>query len=252
MTLPIALQLYTLREAITEKGLKPVLEQVAEIGYLGVEPYGGLDVAEVAQVCTELGLQITSSHLGLPVGENAQAEIDRAKTLGITDFIIPYLDPATHFSTVAQVQKTCELLNEANANVKAAGMRLLYHNHWFEYEMVEGQPAYQLMLELLDDDVAFELDTYWVKVGGQDPIAVLNELSARIPLIHVKDGAANDPATPMVAVGEGTLDYHAIINAGGDNLTWLIVELDQCATDMMEAVTKSYQYLVAEGLGHGK
>lgn len=251
-TLPIALQLYTLRDAIAESGLKATLEQVADIGYIGVEPYGGLDATETAQICKALGLQITSAHLGLPIGEDTQKEIDRAKTLGIHYFVIPYFDPATHFSTLDGVRQVCERLNQAHANVKANGMQLLYHNHWFEYEMVENRLPYQVMLERLDEDIAFELDTYWVKVGGQDPLSVLNELSARTPLLHVKDGSATDIETPMVAVGAGSLDYHAIVEAGKDNLQWLIVELDRCATDMMEAVTQSYQYLVDEGLGHGK
>lgn len=251
MTLPIGLQLYTVREAIAEKGLEPILEQVAAIGYAGVEPYGGLAVDAVAATCKRLGLRISSAHLGLPVGDAAQQQIERAQVLGITDFVIPYLDPEAHFRTEAQIKATCALLNQANAAVKAAGMRLVYHNHWFEYELVGDQPAYKLMLDWLDDDIAFELDAYWVAVGGQDPAAVLGELAPRTPLLHVKDGPATTVEAPMVAVGDGTLDYAAIIRAGDAHLTWLLVELDRCATDMLEAVAKSYRYLVTEGWGHG-
>ena len=55
---------------------------------------------------------------------------------------------------------------------------------------------------------------------------------------------------PMVAVGEGTLDFDAIAQASAAE--WWIVELDECATDMLEAVRKSYAYLTTKGLAVGK
>ena len=79
----------------------------------------------------------------------------------------------------------------------------------------------------------------------------MKELGSRAPLLHIKDGPAVRDE-PHVAVGDGVLDFHAIVRAAGDVAEWLIVELDHCATDMLEAVAKSCHYLVNEGLGHGK
>jgi sugar phosphate isomerase/epimerase len=106
------------------------------------------------------------------------------------------------------------------------------------------------MLELLDPSVMFEIDTYWVKTAGLDPAEIIRKLGNRVNLLHLKDGpAAIEP--PQVALGEGVMDIPAAVNAA-ESAEWLIVELDHCATDMLEAVDKSYQYLVNEGLGHGK
>jgi hypothetical protein len=69
-------------------------------------------------------------------------------------------------------------------------------------------------------------------------------------LLHIKDGPAVR-GEPMVAVGDGVLDVPSIIQAGAGSTQWLIVELDACATDMMEAVEKSYDYLVGKGLARG-
>ena len=52
-------------------------------------------------------------------------------------------------------------------------------------------------------------------------------------------------------MGEGKMEFAPIIEASHGASDWLIVELDRCATDMMEAVEKSYQYLVSQGLGRG-
>ena len=73
---------------------------------------------------------------------------------------------------------------------------------------------------------------------------ILNELS------KLKKGpVTRDEA--MMAVGAGRMDITAVIDAAGDNVEWLIVELDRCATDMMEAVEKSYEYLVGAKLARG-
>jgi hypothetical protein len=42
------------------------------------------------------------------------------------------------------------------------------------------------------------------------------------------------------------------VAAGAAATEWLIVEIDRCATDMLEAVAKSYRYMVGKGLAHGK
>ena len=79
--------------------------------------------------------------------------------------------------------------------------------------------------------------------------ALLTELGARAPLLHVKDGPAKQ-GEPMVAVGSGSLDIQGIVRAG--SAEWLIVELDECATDMFEAVEASIRYLEDSGLGVGR
>ena len=111
------------------------------------------------------------------------------------------------------------------------GLRLCVHNHWWEYLAVEGSYPYKEMLERLDPMIGFEVDTYWVKTGGCDPAAVVKEMGKRAPLLHIKDGPAVREK-PQVAVGDGALDFPAIIKAGQGTTEWLIVELDSCATDI--------------------
>ncbi len=54
------------------------------------------------------------------------------------------------------------------------------------------------------------------------------------------------------AVGSGKLDMPAIIGAADPSvLEWLVVELDNCDTDMLQAVKQSYRYLVSSGLAAG-
>ena len=121
-------------------------------------------------------------------------------------------------------------------------MKFSYHNHDFEYALLDGSPAIYTLEEYLDTSIGFELDTYWIQVAGQDPAKVTARFGERSPLLHIKDGPGNRKAD-MTAVGDGVVDVPAIIRAGVPYTEWLIVELDRCATDKMEAVAKSYKYL---------
>src|SRR5699024_2330659 len=52
----------------------------------------------------------------------------------------------------------------------------------------DGKTAYRRVLSLVDESVAIELDLYWALVGGQDVVALVEELGDRLVAIHVKDG----------------------------------------------------------------
>jgi sugar phosphate isomerase/epimerase len=107
------------------------------------------------------------------------------------------------------------------------------------------------MLQHLNPAIFFEVDTYWVKTAGCNPADIVKEYGKRAPLLHIKDGPAVQKQ-PMTAVGDGVMDFAGIVQAAANNVQWLVVELDECATDMMQAVEKSVKYLVQKGLGRGK
>jgi len=67
----------------------------------------------------------------------------------------------------------------------------------------------------------------------------------------VKDGPADAPPSPMVAVGDGAVDIPAVL-AAAPGARWHVVELDRCATDMFEAVERSYDFLVGAGYSSGR
>ncbi len=146
-------------------------------------------------------------------------------------------------AAVAKQQKAVELL-------AGTGISFGLHNHWAEFEAVDGKLPEDVMLDNVPELFA-QLDVYWVAKGGQDPVATVKRLADRAPVLHIKDGPL-DPPQPMTAVGKGVLDMPAIIAAADESvLEWVIVELDSCGTDMMEAVKDSYDYLVGEGLAIG-
>jgi len=254
MALPIALQLYTLREAMASDFVG-VIHKVAELGYAGVEVAGVIydhtTPKAAAQLFKDLGLTVAGAHESLPLGGDKNAVLDRMATLDTTRLICPWRPPE-QFKSADSIKAVCDELNTADEVARQNELTLLYHNHWFEYELVGGRPANQIMLEYLSPTVQLEIDTYWVQVGGQNPAQVVKDLGLRAPLLHIKDGPADNRENPMTAVGEGVMDWEAIIGAGQGATEWLIVELDRCATDMLEAVRKSYVYLTGKGFARGR
>jgi len=241
MAAKLGIQLYSLREEIVSD-YRGILEKLAAAGYTGVEAAGhpGSTYQEVDPIYRDLGLTVSSAHVPLPIGDTVQESVDQAKTLG-AKHLVTGAGP-TEFETEDKIKATCESLNQAAQNVEKHGLQLNIHNHWWEYEQLNGKFVYKYMLEHLEPSVLFQLDTYWIKVGGADPASVVGELKDRAKLLHIKDGSGVK-GDPHLAVGEGCMDFDEISTASGDQADWWIVELDACATDMLEAVEKSAAFL---------
>ncbi len=246
MTVPIALQLYTLRADLRASGLEPVLERVAALGYLGVEPFG-LDPKSAERTraaCDSLGLAVPSLHAPLAAGEARSAVVETATALGAPRVVAS--SRPEDVRDEAALGRFVERVLEAHAALAEHGVATGLHNHWWEFEAAGDRVPFAVLRERLPADVFFEVDVYWAKTAGVDAAALVADLGERAPLLHVKDGPARQ-GEPMVAVGDGALDIERVVRAA--SAEWLIVELDECATDMFTAVGRSLEYLRRTGLG---
>ena len=249
MPAPIGIQLYTVRDAIA-KDFAGVVKRIAEIGYVGVEPAGfpGTTPQEAGKLFRDLGLAVPSAHTPLPLGQQKQEVLDTMSAIGCQRIVSG--KGSDDFKTVDKIRRTCDLFNEASLVAADHGMAFGIHNHWWEFQQSEGRYVYEVMLEYLNPGVFFEIDTYWAQTAGADPAEVVRSLGQRVPLLHIKDGPCVRDV-PQVAAGDGLVDFPAIVEAGAGATQWMIVELDACATDMFEAVEKSYRYMVSNRLAYG-
>ena len=251
MTVPISVQLYTLREE-AQRDFRAVIARLGEIGYSGVEPAGlhDLKAAEFKQAVDAAGMVVSGSHVQMITEKNATEVLDEQETLGSREVIVAFLPPE-FFKDADSVKRVADKLNTANELVSARGMSLGYHNHYWEFGTRIGeQTAHAHLFERLEPAIFAEVDTYWARVGGSDPARVVSDLGPRARMLHLKDGPADDPESAMTAVGDGVLDVSAI--AAASRADWHVVELDRCDTDMFEAVEKSYAYLTGAGLARGR
>jgi len=226
----VALQMYTLRKEVAED-LVGTLERVAEIGYPAIQ-VGGLPQPPEAirKVMDDLGLKVAGTHIDLARMENEfDKVVDEVKALGTEWVVVPYL-PEERRRSGDDWRTLGKILTRIGARLKGEGLRLAYHNHAFEFQTFDGKYGYDILFESADLDVVqTEIDTYWVQYGGADPVAYLKWFAGHIQIVHFKDmGAGED--RPMVPVGEGILDWPAIIEAcksGGTE--WICIEQDECA-----------------------
>lgn len=249
---PIAIQLYSLK-AEAKKNFTAVLKRVADIGYAGVEPAGFWDLTptEFKKIVSDLGMEVSSSHR--PWCRNMDVINEVIDTAGILD-----IDKVAcgyghdDFKDLNSIKKLAGIVNPMQEKLAKNGITLFQHNHAFEFKrLADGRLAYEAYLDYCPN-IKFELDTYWsANMGKEDPYEMLKKFRDRAILLHIKDGDFN-PENAMMAVGDGVMNFPHVLKAINSSVTqWLIVELDTCKTDIFEAIEKSYNYLIQNGLAKG-
>jgi sugar phosphate isomerase/epimerase len=242
--LPVALQLYTVRDEL-EKDFRATVAKVAEIGYSSVElaGTGGLSTSELSKLFDSLGLDVVGSHVSLQRLESSlESELDLHEALGAPYIICPYM-PEKYRSPDA-IGGTCETLNEIGAACRERGIGFCYHNHNFEFDtLYESQTLFDTIYDSTDPELVLgEVDVYWVKFAGYDPVSVINERPRRFPLVHLKDMTPGEPT--FAEVGEGVIDMQPIFKASEANgAQWYIVEQDRCQRPTLESAKISFQNL---------
>jgi sugar phosphate isomerase/epimerase len=248
---PISVQLYSLREA-SEQDFPAVLRHLGATGFVGVELAGlhGLTTEQFTAIVHEAGLVVSSSHVGASP-DVLLGSLDECQAVGCDTAILAFLPPE-NFATLDAIKGSAELINSGFAAASSRGMTFGYHNHWWEFEtIIDGRTAWSHLWDLLEPGVVAEVDVYWATVGKADPKQVIADLGDRLAYLHVKDGPADDPKSPMVAVGSGSVDIPAIL-AAAPTAKWHVVELDRCATDMATAIDESYAFLTTNGYSRGR
>jgi len=259
---PLAVNLFTLRRELIED-FPGTLERVAEIGFEGIEPmvFGPIppaalpedlriptpEASRFRQLLDDLGLATASLHAPLPEGEIADWVLDFAEALGTDQLVLSSwfaLPGAADAHTAAErIPPVAERFDAACELAATRGVRVGFHNHHFEWEHdLGGRTAWDLFWEQVDPRVVAEIDVYWAQTAGRDPVAEIVALGDRVRRIHLKDGPAK-LGLPQVAVGSGQVDIEACIQAAV-YADWHIVELDECAGDMLAALEQSRGFLV--------
>ena len=252
MSLPVALQLYSVRNEM-EKDFAATVQKVAAMGYQGVEFAGlfGKTAEEVKKICSEAGIAAVSAHV--PLDEllaDPAGTIATYKEIGCHFIAVPYL-PEDRRPGFADFEKTLEEMAMIGAECNKQGMQLLYHNHDFEFVKLGEKYGLDVMYETVSADLlATELDTCWVNVGGEDPAEYVLKYSGRAPVVHLKDFVmqgkekpqklyaligidddeeqASEEAFSFKPVGSGVQDMPAILDAAVKaGAQWVVVEQDQ-------------------------
>ena len=272
MSFPVAVQLYSVRDDMAED-FEGTIKKVKEMGYDGVEFAGLFDKspAEVKKICEDNGLVPISAHVSYDeIAADPEKVIGDYAEIGCKYIALPY--------AVEERRPGAELFDETVEGIrsfakiaKKHGITMLYHNHDFEFQKVDGVYGLDLLYQTLTpDELQTELDTCWVNVGGEDPAKYVIKYSGRAPVVHLKDFVMNGKGKPeklydligiddgaqeeeddddgfaFRPVGYGVQDMPAIFEACKQaGTSWVVVEQDQPSMSKtpMESIKMSIDYI---------
>lgn len=251
--IPIALQLYTVRHELAQDPAGTI-EAIAQIGYQGVEggPPGDMPPDDYLALLSKHGLELIGG--GASPGDLANdlnQVVAQSKQLGI-DTLITGIGGTLRENGGDWVAAVA-LLKQGAIQAAQAGLRILYHNHAFEFEaQVEGMYGLDYLFSTIPADaIGAELDTYWVQTGGEDPVAYIRKYADRLPRLHIKDRTPppDDDECPFAEVGHGILDWDGIFAAAeAAQIEWYVVEQDRWVRPPLEAARMSFEYLKSRGM----
>ncbi|SFD89961.1 Sugar phosphate isomerase/epimerase [Chitinophaga sp. CF118] len=281
----IGIQLYTLRDQLT-KDVKGTIEQVAKTGYAHVETYygykgpnqedqfWGLDPKGLKALLKANNLVSHSGHYqlndfltpGNGKDEALKEQLAIAAELGQEYLIVPVPPYALWDKLTADDFKfIAAQLNKAGELAKKSGLKIGYHNHYWEFKQQPDvkMSGYEIMLKETEASlVSFELDLFWAIKAGSDPVTLFKKYPGRFPMWHVKDidksatdkitgGEADHkpsmeilPTVKFSEVGTGAVDFKKIFaNASTAGLKYAFVEQDKITIDPFVSIKKSYDYV---------
>lgn len=267
-TEPLYVQSYTLRNQLPSAP-RETLDAVAKLGYSGVE-LGRAELSKLGPYLKEFKLATPAAHFEaplitgnwdaykqlqatLPAGYDLSRAIADAKAAGLKFMLVPYLQKSER-TAPGFYERFADSMNKAGAAIRKAGMQLAYHHHSFEFDPAGGTRPFDLLVERFDPKlVHWELDLFWMSVGGDQPVNRLKQLKGRVAAVHLKDVAPGTkteywegavPRTAFKEVGNGTLGWPTILNACKDaGVSLYVVEQDQCPGNPLDSIAQSYRFL---------
>jgi len=273
MALPVAVQLYSIRDSV-EADMKAALAKVKEIGYDGVEFAGlyGNAPADIKAWCAELGLNPISAHVPLEdMIRDTEGTLAAYKEIGCKYVVVPYVTPERR-PGAEKFEETIEVIAKIGKQAAEMGLQLLYHNHDFEFTKVDGEYGLDLIYKSIPAAyLQTELDTCWVNIGGEEPASYVRKYTGRAPVVHLKDfhisGKLPSHLYALIGIeeeekeeeastfefrpfGSGMQDMPAILAAATDaGASWVVVEQDDPTAGLtrMECITKARENLASVG-----
>lgn len=249
----IGLQLYSLRNEIP----KDVSGPLALIKSWGVQEIEGgstygLSADEFTALCKKNNLKMISIGAGFEELEKDPASVAiKAKQFGTQYVMCSWIPHSGDDFTLTDTEKAISVFTNAGKVLKEQGISLCYHIHGYEFRDYEGGTLFDLMVKKLDPNyVNFEMDVFWVKHPGQDPVALLKKYPGRFPLMHLKD---RQHGTPTSQTGHADVETNVVLGEGDVGIETIMKEatkagvkhffIEDESSRAVEQIPQSLKYL---------
>ena len=233
----VALQLYSLRN---EMKVDPVKyhQLISEWGISALEGGGeyGMTDDEYAKLLADNNLRIVGVGADYnQLTKDLQPIIDQAKKYGAkyaTCYWIPHTDGPI---SIEEIKIATALFNAVGQELKKDGVTFLYHPHGYEFAKNGKGVVMDYMLENATH-FGFNLDVYWVKMGGGDPLAIMKKYPGKFPMLHMKD---RKKGTLGSKDGEGDVETNVVLGTGDIDIAGLIKEAKKQGTEYLSIEDES-------------
>ena len=204
------------------KKMPPIVSILTTLAGMPIGKTGKLDWKKLM---SESDLQVVSVHEDLGSILRAPQEIiDEAKSFHTNYVVITGMN-RFDFSDKTAVLEMIDKLNQAGKLLKEGGISLLYHNHNCEFRKIDGQTAYERIVEQTDPAyVNFEFDSYWPTEAGVNAAAWMQRLGNRMKLYHINDrGSRVSGKTSSILtsdsmeLGYGNMDLTTMVDIAKEN-----------------------------------
>ncbi len=244
----IGIQLYTIREMVN-KDFEGTLKILSEIGYNSVEAAGyndgkyyGFEPQDYAKICKDYGILPLSSHSSINI-ENAEKVIENTAKAGMNYLVLPSIGNEKR-QTLDDYRQMADEFNLIGEKCKNSGLKFGYHNHAYEFDKLNDQVPYDVLLQRTEPELCFmQIDLYWMVYGGYDPVDYFNRYPGRFDLWHVKDMDKTEQRG-STEIGQGIIDFPELFEQKEKSgMKFYFVEQEEFNMDMVESITMSFKYL---------
>lgn len=218
----VALQLYSLRN---EMKVDPVKyhQLISEWGISALEGGGGYGMSdfEYAKLLDENNLRVIGVGADYDqLTKDLTPIIDQAKKYGAkyaTCYWIPHNDGPI---SMEEIKIATALFNAVGEELQKKGITFLYHPHGYEFAKDGKGVALDYMLKNAKN-FGFNLDVFWVKMGGGDPLKIMKKYPGKFPVLHLKD---RRKGTPGSKDGHGDVETNVTLGTGDIDIAGIIQE----------------------------
>ena len=189
----IGMQMGSMREMYKD-GMPAVMAKLKELGVTELEGGAGRgNREEFKKLLKEYGMKLVASGVAFEKLDNPDSlkkVIANAKDMGVPYLVCYWIPHDGDNFTFDNMKKGVEVFNSAGKVLAENGIGLWYHAHGYEFRPYEGGKG--TMFEYLMNNtnpayVNLQMDVFWMKNPGQDPVALLKKYPTRWKSLHLKD-----------------------------------------------------------------
>lgn len=220
---PIGFQSWIVRKSI-EQDFPGTLKKMAGLGYNSIEmcsppgyakmgfgPLEKLKASELKKIIKNEGFKCISSHYGFnELKEHSQERIAYAKELGLEQMIISSFGLPKE-ATLSDWKRAADEANKLGEESKKAGIQMGFHNHNNEFEKLEGELIYDVLLRQLDPSLVKMQFQVWVISIGYKAADYFKKYPGRFISAHLYDWSGT--GEEMVPLGKGKVDWKEFFEA---------------------------------------